>query len=71
MRHTDATLKLSKGDSLNEVSKVMGHSSSGITYRTYYKWLPKENTTNIDELDDAQPSATRNAKRTQPVWLSP
>jgi integrase len=58
MRHTYATLRLSKGDSLAEVSKEMGHSSSDITYRTYYKWLPKESLTDIDELDNPQPSAT-------------
>jgi integrase len=58
MRHSYATLRLRKGDSLAEVSKEMGHSSSDITYRTYYKWLPNERRTNIDELDDAQPAAT-------------
>jgi integrase len=58
MRHTYATLRLSKGDSLAEVSKEMGHGSTGITYRTYYKWLPKESRSNIDELDYVQPSAT-------------
>jgi integrase len=52
MRHTYATLRLSKGDSLAEVSKEMGHSSSDITYKTYYTWLPRESRTNIDELDD-------------------
>lgn len=58
IRHTYATLRLSNGDSLAEVSKEMGHSSSDITYRTYYKWLPKESRTDIDALDDTQPSAT-------------
>lgn len=48
MRHTYATLRLSKGDSLAEVSKEMGHSSAEITYKTYYKWLPKESRTDID-----------------------
>lgn len=57
MRHTYATLRLSKGDSLAEVSKEMGHSTAEITYRTYYRWLPKESRSNIDELD-TQPSAT-------------
>ncbi len=57
MRHTYATLRLSKGDSLAEVSKEMGHSSSDITYRTYYKWLPRESLTDIDELDNPRPSA--------------
>lgn len=51
MRHTYATLRLSKGDSLAEVSKEMGHASVEITYRTYYKWLPNESRSDIDELD--------------------
>jgi integrase len=58
MRHTYATLRLSKGDSLAEVSKEMGHGSTNITYQVYYKWLPKESRTDIDELDNMQPSAT-------------
>jgi len=57
MRHTYATLRLSKGDSLAEVSKEMGHSTPEITFRTYYKWLPKESRSDIDELD-TQPNAT-------------
>jgi hypothetical protein len=44
--------------SLAEVSKEMGHGSSEITYRTYYKWLPKESRTDVDALDDPRPSAT-------------
>lgn len=63
MRHTYATLRLSKGDPLAEVAKEMGHSSAHITFNTYYKWLPSESRSNIDELDDAvgeatEPSAT-------------
>ncbi len=52
LRHTYATLRLSNGDSLTEVSKEMGHGSPDITYRTYYKWLPKESRTDIDALDN-------------------
>lgn len=51
MRHSYATLRLSKGDSLAEVSKEMGHKSTKLTFDTYFKWLPKESTSNIDELD--------------------
>jgi integrase len=65
MRHTYATLRLSKGDSLAEVSKEMGHYSPEITYKTYYKWLPKESRSDIDELD-AQPRATQ----AQPVSVN-
>ncbi|RLB81390.1 MAG: hypothetical protein DRH17_09320 [Deltaproteobacteria bacterium] len=57
MRHTYATLRLSKGDSLAEVSKEMGHGTTGITYSTYYKWLPKESRSDIDELDNLHLSA--------------
>jgi integrase len=66
MRHTYATLRLSKGDSLAEVSKEMGHGSPDITYRTYYKWLPKESRSNIDELDRRPESSTiRNLSATE------
>jgi integrase len=62
MRHSYATLRLSKGDSLAEVSKEMGHASTDITYRTYYKWLPKESRSDIDELDGVY-ATNRNRKR--------
>jgi integrase len=45
------------------VAKEMGHSSAEVTFKTYYKWLPKESLSDIDELDrvvkdHTQPSAT-------------
>ena len=55
MRHTYATLRLSAGHLIAEVSKEMGHSSMQITYSTYYKWMPQETRSNIDELDSARP----------------
>ena len=42
-----------------EVSKEMGHGSADITFRTYYKWLPKESKTNIDTLDGKVKAATK------------
>lgn len=51
MRHSYATLRLSSGHSLAEVSKELGHSSGDITYKTYYKFLPQESRFDIDELD--------------------
>ena len=51
MRHTYATLRLSAGHPIAEVSKEMGHSTPSITYRTYYEFLPKESTSDIDILD--------------------
>ena len=49
---TYATLRISNGDNLAEVSKEMGHSTVTITYQTYYKWLPNESRSNIDDLDN-------------------
>jgi len=76
VRHT---LRLSKGDSLAEVSKEMGHSSAEITYKTYYRWLPKESRTDIDEPDNLQakthhPQSIRNQSNKKGLnlfWLSP
>ena len=51
MRHTYATLRLSNGNPLPEVSKELGHSNTQITFNTYYKWMPQESVTNIDKLD--------------------
>ena len=66
MRHTYATLRLSNGDSLAEVSKEMGHGSADITFRTYYKWLPKESKTDIDTLDGkVKPATKRNPGATK------
>jgi integrase len=65
MRHTYATLRLSKGDSLAEVSKEMGHATTEITYRTYYKWLPKESRSDIDALDTQPDATTRNLSATR------
>lgn len=58
MRHTYATLRLSNGDTLAEVSKEMGHSTVSITYKTYYKWLPSESKSNIDDLDNPATNGT-------------
>lgn len=66
MRHTYATLRLSKGDSLSEVSKEMGHGTPNITFTTYYKWLPKESTSNIDELDGDEKGLHPNAPYMHP-----
>jgi len=69
MRHTYATLRLLRGHSLSEVSKEMGHASVEITFRTYFKWLPKESHSNIDELDggnevkERKPGANENTQQ--------
>lgn len=59
MRHTYATMRLSMGHSLQEVSKEMGHSTPIVTYKTYYHWMPDMSTSNIDDLDHSKPSTRR------------
>ena len=71
MRHTYATLRLSKGDTLAEVSKEMGHSTAEITYRTYYKWMPSESNSNIDELDCNQTQPRRNQRQKKDFGKQP
>lgn len=51
MRHTYATLRLSMGHPLPEVSKEMGHSTTRLTYETYFKWLPSEANSDISQID--------------------
>ncbi len=76
MRHTYATLRLLRGHSLPEVSKEMGHASVEITFRTYFKWLPKESHSNIDELDGEdeakkrKPGANNNIEQNGPRLVS-
>jgi len=40
-----------------KASKVVDHSTPDLTYRTYYKWLPKESRSNIDEFGSLHPDA--------------
>lgn len=68
LRHTYATLRLSMGHPLPEVSKEMGHSTTRLTYETYYKWLPSEASSDISEIDrkttltDPIPTQTKRAE---------
>jgi len=32
----------------------MGHSTTRLTYETYYKWLPSESTSDISDLDNGR-----------------
>ena len=50
-RHTYATLRLSKGDPIQNVSKALGHSSIRITIDTYMMYIPESDQDAVDELD--------------------
>ncbi len=51
LRHTYATLRISKGDNILDVSKQLGHSSGKITLDTYCHWMPGGKKSEVDELD--------------------
>ena len=52
LRHTYATLRISKGDNVADVSKQLGHHSVKLTWDVYYHWVPGKKKSEVDELDD-------------------
>jgi len=58
LRHTYATLRISKGDNIVDVSKQLGHSSVKITLDTYTHWMPGGKKSEVDELDSTGPPST-------------
>jgi len=52
LRHTYATLRISKGDNVADVSKQLGHHSIKFTMDTYYHWMPGKKKSEVDGLDD-------------------
>jgi integrase len=54
LRHTYATLRISKGDNILDVSKQLGHSSVKITLDTYCHWVPGGKKSEVDELDSSR-----------------
>ncbi len=54
LRHTYATLRISKGDNIADVSKQMGHHSVKLTMDVYYHWMPGAKISEVDGLDDVQ-----------------
>jgi integrase len=51
LRHTDATLRIFKGDNILDVSEQLGHHSVKITLDTYAHWMPGGKKSEVDELD--------------------
>jgi integrase len=52
LRHTYATLRISKGDNIADVSKQLGHHSVKLTMDVYYHWIPGSKKSEVDGLDD-------------------
>ena len=53
-RHTYATLRISKGDNIPDVSHQLGHHSPKFTMDFYYHWLPGKKKSEVDALDDPE-----------------
>ena len=58
LRHTYATLRITKGDNVADVSKQLGHHSVKFTMDIYYHWIPGGNKNEVDGLDDMDSAAT-------------
>jgi len=58
LRHTYATLRISKGDNILDVSKQLGHYSVKLTLDTYTHWMPGGKKSEVDELDGQQAPGT-------------
>jgi len=52
IRHTTASILLSRGVPLAYVSRLLGHSSSAITLSQYTHYMPSENQGSINALDE-------------------
>ena len=53
LRHTYATIRISKDDNVADVSNQLGHHSVKFTYDTYYHWVPGNKKDEVDGLDDS------------------
>lgn len=51
LRHTYASLRISKGDNILDVSKQLGHHSVKITLDVYAHWMPGSKKAEVDGLD--------------------
>jgi integrase len=52
LRHSYATIRISAGHNIADVSRQLGHASIKITVDTYYHWLPRQHTGEISDLDE-------------------
>jgi integrase len=52
LRHTYATLRISKCDNIADVSNQLGHHSVKLTMDVYYQWFPGKKKDEVDGLDD-------------------
>jgi integrase len=66
LRHTYATLRISKGDNIADVSGQLGHHSVKLTLDVYFHWMPGKRKSEVDGLDSSIFSHL-NAPQVRPV----
>ena len=54
LRHTYATLRISKGDNIADVSNQLGHFSETFAMKIYLHCLLGEKKAEVDELEDQE-----------------
>ena len=59
IRHSYATIRISRGHNIADVSRQLGHSSIKITVDTYYHWMPSQNIGEVAELDEVERNSTQ------------
>jgi len=73
LRHSFASILLSKGESPVYVKEQLGHHSIQITVDIYGKWIQTKREVGVNRLD-TQPSATypqpKNSRETQPIEIT-
>ena len=52
LRHSYATIGISKEDNIGDVSNQLGHHSVKLTLDIYYHWIPDKKKAEVDALDD-------------------
>jgi integrase len=57
IRHSYASIRIAKGDNIQDVSKQLGHHSVKLTLDVYSHWLPGKKKAEVDALDDMDSSA--------------
>ena len=70
LRHTYATLRISKGDNIADVSKQLGHHSVKFTLDIYYHWIPGGSKGEVDGLDELGVASARNLSATKEKGIS-
>ncbi len=69
LRHSYASLRISKGDNIADVSNQLGHHSVKFTMDVYYHWMPGKKKQEVDALDDPITEIHPSAPYTHPKPL--